>query len=96
LDYNKTKEEIIKRKDMNTTYITTPIYYVNDVPHIGHVEARTQGDAMLPDLVVEVGIRIQRGLAGPVGLYQRGMVEVPDVVGRAVQRPAPVGIILLP
>ena len=66
------------------------------VPRIGHVEARTQGDAMLPDLVVEVGIRIQRGLAGPVGLYQRGMVEVPDVVGRAVQRPAPVGIILLP
>ena len=25
-------------------YLTTPIYYVNDAPHIGHAYATTAGD----------------------------------------------------
>ena len=31
---------------MNTTYITTPIYYVNDVPHIGHAYTTVIADTM--------------------------------------------------
>lgn len=29
----------------NTTYITTPIYYVNDMPHIGHIYTTVMADA---------------------------------------------------
>ncbi len=31
---------------METFYVTTPIYYVNDVPHIGHAYATVVADAM--------------------------------------------------
>jgi methionyl-tRNA synthetase len=31
---------------MNKYYITTPIYYVNDVPHIGHVYTSTVSDVV--------------------------------------------------
>ena len=31
---------------MNTTYITTPIYYVNDVPHIGHAYTTVIADTI--------------------------------------------------
>ena len=31
---------------MNTTYITTPIYYVNDVPHIGHAYTTVIADTV--------------------------------------------------
>ena len=27
-------------------YVTTPIYYVNDAPHIGHAYATTAGDVL--------------------------------------------------
>src|SRR5678810_973757 len=30
----------------NTFYITTPIYYVNDVPHIGHAYTTVAGDVL--------------------------------------------------
>ena len=30
---------------MNNTYITTPIYYVNDVPHVGHAYTSIACDA---------------------------------------------------
>ncbi len=30
----------------NTFYITTPIYYVNDVPHIGHAYTTVAADTM--------------------------------------------------
>ena len=29
-------------------YITTPIYYVNDVPHIGHAYKTNAADAIAP------------------------------------------------
>ena len=31
---------------MNNTYITTPIYYVNDVPHVGHAYTSIACDAL--------------------------------------------------
>jgi methionyl-tRNA synthetase len=31
---------------MRTFYVTTPIYYVNDLPHIGHIYTTTVGDAL--------------------------------------------------
>jgi methionyl-tRNA synthetase len=31
---------------MRTFYVTTPIYYVNDLPHIGHIYTTTVGDAI--------------------------------------------------
>jgi methionyl-tRNA synthetase len=31
---------------MRTFYLTTPIYYVNDLPHIGHIYTTTVGDAL--------------------------------------------------
>src|SRR6476646_8307548 len=31
---------------MSTFYITTPIYYVNDVPHLGHAYTTTVADAI--------------------------------------------------
>lgn len=33
-------------RDRNTFYITTPIYYVNDVPHIGHAYTTVAADAL--------------------------------------------------
>lgn len=30
----------------NTFYITTPIYYVNDVPHIGHAYTTVAADVL--------------------------------------------------
>ena len=30
----------------NTFYVTTPIYYVNDRPHIGHVYTTTVADVL--------------------------------------------------
>ncbi len=33
-------------KDKNTFYLTTPIYYVNDAPHIGHAYTTTAGDVL--------------------------------------------------
>ena len=30
----------------NTKYVTTPIYYVNDVPHIGHAYTTIIADTM--------------------------------------------------
>jgi methionyl-tRNA synthetase len=33
-------------RDHNTFYITTPIYYVNDVPHIGHAYTTIAADVM--------------------------------------------------
>ena len=32
---------------MSTTYITTPIYYVNGLPHIGHIFTTTVGDTLV-------------------------------------------------
>ena len=29
-----------------TFYITTPIYYVNDLPHIGHIFTTTAADVL--------------------------------------------------
>ncbi|MCX6413462.1 MAG: class I tRNA ligase family protein, partial [Actinobacteria bacterium] len=29
-----------------TFYLTTPIYYVNDAPHIGHAYTTTAGDVL--------------------------------------------------
>lgn len=31
---------------MRTFYVTTPIYYVNDLPHIGHIYTTTVGDVL--------------------------------------------------
>ena len=31
---------------MTTTYITTPIYYVNDVPHLGHAYTTLAADTL--------------------------------------------------
>jgi len=31
---------------MRTFYVTTPIYYVNDLPHIGHIYTTTIGDVL--------------------------------------------------
>ena len=31
---------------MKPFYVTTPIYYVNDVPHIGHAYTTTAGDVL--------------------------------------------------
>ena len=33
-------------RDQNTFYITTPIYYVNDVPHIGHAYTTVASDVL--------------------------------------------------
>jgi methionyl-tRNA synthetase len=35
-----------KNTDDNKFYITTPIYYVNDVPHIGHAYTTGSGERM--------------------------------------------------
>ena len=32
--------------DQNRFYITTPIYYVNDVPHIGHAYTTVAADVL--------------------------------------------------
>ena len=32
--------------DKKTFYVTTPIYYVNDVPHIGHAYSTVGADAL--------------------------------------------------
>eukprot|EP00959_Pyramimonas_sp_CCMP1952_P414749 8689657-Pyramimonas_sp.AAC.1 len=37
------KTSKVKSKD-ETCYVTTPIYYVNDKPHIGHVYTSTLAD----------------------------------------------------
>src|SRR5690606_28583699 len=34
---------------MNKFYVTTPIYYVNDEPHVGHVYTTTLADVMARD-----------------------------------------------
>ncbi|MFA6001223.1 MAG: class I tRNA ligase family protein, partial [Thermoleophilia bacterium] len=31
---------------LNTFYVTTPIYYVNDVPHIGHAYTTIAADIL--------------------------------------------------
>ena len=31
---------------MKSFYLTTPIYYVNDAPHIGHAYTTTAGDVL--------------------------------------------------
>ncbi|HEX6203358.1 MAG TPA: class I tRNA ligase family protein, partial [Thermoanaerobaculia bacterium] len=31
---------------MSTSYVTTPIYYVNDLPHIGHIYTTVVGDVV--------------------------------------------------
>jgi methionyl-tRNA synthetase len=31
---------------MSTFYVTTPIYYVNDVPHLGHIFTTTAADTL--------------------------------------------------
>ncbi|MBR0069527.1 MAG: class I tRNA ligase family protein, partial [Synergistaceae bacterium] len=33
-------------KTLQTFYITTPIYYVNDIPHIGHAYTTIACDAI--------------------------------------------------
>ena len=33
-------------RDQHTFYITTPIYYVNDVPHIGHAYTMIAADVL--------------------------------------------------
>ena len=33
-------------RDQETFYITTPIYYVNDVPHIGHAYTTIAADVL--------------------------------------------------
>lgn len=35
-----------KKSDRNTFYVTTPIYYVNDIPHIGHAYTTIIADAL--------------------------------------------------
>ena len=32
--------------DSKAFYLTTPIYYVNDAPHIGHAYTTTAGDVL--------------------------------------------------
>ncbi|HEV7785105.1 MAG TPA: class I tRNA ligase family protein, partial [Thermoanaerobaculia bacterium] len=32
---------------MATYYLTTPIYYVNGLPHIGHIFTTTVGDTLI-------------------------------------------------
>ena len=36
----------IPRGSMSTFYVTTPIYYVNDLPHIGHIFTTTVADTL--------------------------------------------------
>ncbi len=36
--------ELKKMKELDTFYVTTPIYYVNDVPHIGHAYTTIAAD----------------------------------------------------
>ncbi len=36
----------MEEKAKNTFYVTTPIYYVNDVPHIGHAYTTIIADAL--------------------------------------------------
>jgi methionyl-tRNA synthetase len=36
----------VSKKSKNTFYITTPIYYVNDIPHIGHAYTTIIADAL--------------------------------------------------
>ena len=36
----------INRGPMSTFYVTTPIYYVNDLPHIGHIYTTTVADTL--------------------------------------------------
>jgi methionyl-tRNA synthetase len=36
----------VEEKAKNTFYVTTPIYYVNDVPHIGHAYTTIIADAL--------------------------------------------------
>jgi methionyl-tRNA synthetase len=43
---SKAKEAIKKVKKKNTFYITTPIYYVNDSPHIGHAYTTVAADVL--------------------------------------------------
>src|SRR6202012_1838292 len=43
---NLTTPTIITRADMSRFYITTPIYYVSDPPHIGHAYTTIVADAI--------------------------------------------------
>ena len=36
-----------QESDKQRYYLTTPIYYVNDAPHVGHAYATVNADAML-------------------------------------------------
>ncbi|MBT8248466.1 MAG: class I tRNA ligase family protein, partial [Acidimicrobiia bacterium] len=56
-------------------YITTPIYYVNDSPHIGHAYTTVVGDAL---------VRFYR-LAGEEALYLTGTDEHGLKIARAAE-----------
>ena len=55
-----------------TFYITTPIYYVNDVPHLGHAYTTIVADALdLLAVFVEAGQEERVVADGPVEPRQR-------------------------
>ena len=87
---------------MSRFYVTTPIYYVNDVPHIGHAYTTVAGDVLtrwhrlLGDEVFyltgtdEHGLKIQRAAEAkglePADARAVGGRRVPRGVGRARHR----------
>ncbi|MDX1503778.1 MAG: methionine--tRNA ligase [Thermoanaerobaculia bacterium] len=61
---------------MTTSYVTTPIYYVNDVPHIGHIYTTVVADAVARYLA----------LAGADVRFLTGTDEHGQKIERAAQR----------
>ncbi len=43
-------------------YLTTPIYYVNDAPHIGHAYTTVAGDVLTQGIIMCGGGALLRGL----------------------------------
>jgi methionyl-tRNA synthetase len=50
----------------STFYVTTPIYYVNDIPHIGHVYTTVAADVIARYMRVS-GREHRHGRARPEG-----------------------------
>jgi methionyl-tRNA synthetase len=72
-----------------TYYITTPIYYVNDVPHIGHAYTTLACDVLarfkrLDGFDVhfltgtdEHGQKVEKSAAVAAGVHRQGIAELP-------------------
>ena len=87
---------------MNKYYLTTPIYYVNAAPHIGHAYTtiaadtikrfkRMQGfDAVLTTGTDEHGVNVERAAAGAgknaAGIYRHHLRRIPPAVADARPR----------